>query len=172
MLQGYGPLLGTPNGGICYTFRLPNLEEKAKDSELSDLIASTIEDASPPLFTLHNIIGNFFKPSAVLAALGGPDNIQNYVSGETQPHLWSPASPSLVESNFNTLRTRVLQDSSDQAHLQSHIAQRWFPKHLHKLDTDDYWFTSRSSAPPPVQTALSATYGLYVRVASASYCSP
>ena len=31
--------------------------------------------------TLHNIIGNFFKPSAVLAALGGPDSIRKFVYG-------------------------------------------------------------------------------------------
>ena len=48
------------NAYIYLPFRLPSLSEKAKDSELSELLIATIEDASPPLFTLHNIIGNFF----------------------------------------------------------------------------------------------------------------
>ena len=48
------------NPHIYLPFRLPSLSEKAKDSELSELLLATIEEASPPLFTLHNIIGNFF----------------------------------------------------------------------------------------------------------------
>ena len=66
------------NPHIYLPFRLPSLSEKAKDSELSELLLATIEEASPPLFTLHNIIGNFFKPSAVVAALGGPMGIRSY----------------------------------------------------------------------------------------------
>lgn len=69
------------NPHIYLPFRLPSLQEKAKDSELSDLIYSTISEANPPLRTLHNIIGNFFKPSAVLAALGGSDSIRKFVYG-------------------------------------------------------------------------------------------
>ena len=66
------------NPHIYLPFRLPNLREKAKDSELSDLIDATIAEADPPLRTLHNIIGNFFKPSAVLAALGGPNSMLHH----------------------------------------------------------------------------------------------
>lgn len=54
------------NPFIYLPFRLPSFEEKARDSELSDLIQQTIQDASPPIRTLHNIIGNFFKPAQLL----------------------------------------------------------------------------------------------------------
>ena len=77
------------NPHIYLPFRLPSLSEKAKDSELSELLLATIEEASPPLFTLHNIIGNFFKPSAVVAALGGPMGIRSLC-------FWSPFSAPLV----------------------------------------------------------------------------
>ena len=40
------------NPHIYLPFRLPSLSEKAKDSELSELLLATIEEASPPLFTL------------------------------------------------------------------------------------------------------------------------
>ena len=98
------------NPFIDLPFPLLTLSEKARDSEFFELLNATVEDASPPLFTLHNIIGNFFKPSAVVAALGGPSSILSYVSGDLSPHLWSPASPARVEANFQALRTRVLQD--------------------------------------------------------------
>ena len=144
------------NPHIYLPFRLPSLSEKAKDSELSELLLATIEEASPPLFTLHNIIGNFFKPSAVVAALGGPMGIRSFVSGHLSPHLWCPASPTRVESNFQTLRSRVLEDTSDKSHLHSHIALRWFPKNIGDLSSDDFWFTSRNSPLPHVQTADSS----------------
>ena len=72
---------------IYFPFRLPTLEEKARDSELTDLIETTKQEANPPLRTLHHIIGNFFKPSAVLAALGGTNSIQNFVNGLRMVHL-------------------------------------------------------------------------------------
>ena len=144
------------NAYIYLPFRLPSLSEKAKDSELSELLIATIEDASPPLFTLHNIIGNFFKPSAVVAALGGPNGIRSFVSGHLSPHLWCPASPTRVESNFQTLRSRVLDDTLDKAHLHTHIALRWFPKNIGDLSSDDFWFISKTSPLPHVQTADSS----------------
>ena len=122
------------NPHIYLPFRLPNLREKARDSELSDLIDATIAEADPPLRTLHNIIGNFFKPSAVLAALGGPDSIRNYVYGDSVPHQWAPSSPDTVESNFKALRIRVINDLINQPHLQKHVSERWFPKKFPKID--------------------------------------
>ena len=98
----------------------------------------------------------FFKPSAVVAALGGPMGIRSFVSGHLSPHLWCPASPTRVESNFQALRSRVLEDILDKSHLQSHIAQRWFPKNVGDLCSDDFWFTSRNSPLPHVQTADSS----------------
>ena len=95
------------NCHIYLPFRLPSLEEKAKDSELTDLIALTQQEANPPLRTLHNIIGNFFKPSAVLAALGGANSIINFVSGSTTPNQWSPSSPAQVDQNFSDLKRVV-----------------------------------------------------------------
>ena len=82
--------------------------------------------------------------------------IRSFVSGHLSPHLWCPASPTRVESNFQALRSRVLEDISDKSHLQSHIAQRWFPKNVGDLCSDDFWFTSRNSPLPHVQTADSS----------------
>ena len=144
------------NPHIYLPFRLPTLSEKAKDSELSDLLRATIEEASPPLFTLHNIIGNFFKPSAVVAALGGPAGIRSYVTGDRSPNLWSPASPSRVDANFQALRSRVLDDTSDSATLQSHIVDFWFPKQIGKLSSEDFWFVAKNAPYPHVQTADSS----------------
>ena len=138
------------NPYIYLPFRLPSLREKARDSELSDLIDATIAEADPPLRTLHNIIGNFFKPSAVLAALGGPDSIRNYVYGDSVPHQWAPSSPDSVESNFKALRIRVINDLISQPHLQKHVSERWFPKKFPKIDTADYWHSATHMPTPSV----------------------
>ena len=138
------------NPHIYLPFRLPNLREKAKDSELADLIDTTIAEANPPLRTLHNIIGNFFKPSAVLSALGGPNSIQNYVYGDSIPHHWAPSSPDTVDANFKALRARVILDLATQPQLQTHVSERWFPKKFPKIDTADYWHSAVNMPTPPV----------------------
>ena len=71
---------------------------------LVELIETTKKDANPHVRTLHNIIGNFFKPSAVLAALGGTTSIQNYVQGHVTPNQWSPLPFEQVELKFTELR--------------------------------------------------------------------
>ena len=119
------------NPHIYLPFRLPTLHEKAKDSELSDLIYATISEANPPLRTLHNIIGNFFKPSAVLAALGGSDSIRKFVYGGQAPNEWAPKPPTAVELQFTLLRERVLSDTIQNPELRSFMADRWFPKNPH-----------------------------------------
>ena len=145
------------NPRIYLPFRLPNLREKAKDSELSDLIEATIAEADPPLRTLHNIIGNFFKPSAVLAALGGLNSIQNYVYGDSIPHRWAPSSPDTVESNFKALRARVINDLINQPQLHKHVSERWFPKKFPKIDTEDYWHSAINMPTPSVNISPSPT---------------
>ena len=160
------------NPFIYLPFRLPSLQEKARDSELSDLIHQTIQDASPPLRTLHNIIGNFFKPSAVLAALGGTVHIQNLVAGTATPHLWSPASPQRVDANFIEIRTRVLNETSGQPRLQQHVAQRWFPKHVPRVDLDDFWSTSKFLPAPAVVTTPVTTFTPPLLQAPATPISP
>ena len=54
----------------------------------------------PALFSPYTTLLQFFKPSAVVAALGGPMGIRSYVSGHLSPHLWCPACPTRVEANF------------------------------------------------------------------------
>ena len=134
-------------------FRLPTLDEKAHESELTDLIETTKQEANPPLRTLHNIIGNFFKPSAVLAALGGTHSIQNFVSGATAPHQWAPSSPSKVNKDFITLRATVAQDIAALSELHPHIVERWFPRNIHQLDSDDFWHKATHMHTPPVFTS-------------------
>ena len=102
------------NPHIYLPFRLASLEEKAKDCELSSFITATQQEANPPLRTLHNIIGNFFKPSAVLAALGGADRIKNFVNGANTPNQWQPSSPSQVDKAFSTLKHIVAQNITSQ----------------------------------------------------------
>ena len=127
------------NPHIYLPFRLPSLQEKAKDSELSDLIYATISEANPPLRTLHNIIGNFFKPSAVLAALGGPDGIRKFVYGGQAPSEWAPKPPTAVELQFTLLKEKVLADTIQNPELRSFMAERWFPQKSPPLDNDDFW---------------------------------
>ena len=143
------------NPYVYMPFRLPTLDEKARDSELTDLIETTRQEANPPLRTLHNIIGNFFKPSAVLAALGGTHSIQNFVNGSTTPHQWAPSSPSKVNKDFTVLRTAVLQDIASQPTLHPHLVERWFPKTVPKLDSDDFWHKAIHMQTPPVFTSPS-----------------
>jgi len=112
---------------IYLPFRLPSLDEKAKDSELVELIETTKKEANPHIRTLHNIIGNFFKPSAVLAALGGTTSIQNYVQGHVTPNQWSPLPPEQVELKFTELRNYVLSATTNLPTLHPHIVSRWFP---------------------------------------------
>ena len=141
------------NPHIYLPFRLPNLQEKAKDSELSDLIETTIQEANPPVRTLHNIIGNFFKPSAVLAALGGPESIQKYVYGGLAPSEWAPIGPAAVELLFQELKTKVHSDTISDPDLRTHMSERWFPKKTPPIDKDDFWHTSVRVTCPPVLTA-------------------
>lgn len=108
---------------------------------------------TPPLRTLHNIIGNFFKPSAVCAALGGTDNIRNYVYGNLKPSEWAPLSPSAVDLLFSELRKKVLADTTDQPDLRTFMTDRWFPKKSPPLDQDDFWHTATHTPSPPVFTA-------------------
>ena len=160
------------NPHIYLPFRLPNLREKAKDSELSVLIDTTIAEADPPLRTLHNIIGNFFKPSAVLAALGGPNSIQNYVYGDSIPHRWAPSSPDTVESNFKALRTRVINDLVTQPQLNKHICERWFPKKFPKIDSEDYWHTAVNMPTPAVNISPPPSLPASSPVPVVSHASP
>ena len=141
------------NPHIYLPFRLPSLEEKAKDSELSSLITTTQQEANPPLRTLHNIIGNFFKPSAVLAALGGADRINNFVNGANTPNQWQPSSPSQVDTAFSTLKQTVSQSITSQPTLHSHLVEKWYPKNLPKLESLDFWHKAFHLQTPPVLTS-------------------
>ena len=141
------------NPHIYLPFRLPSLEEKAKDSELTTLIATTQQEANPPLRTLHNIIGNFFKPSAVLAALGGTNRIKNFVNGSAAPHQWSPSPPDQVDKEISNLRVTVLKDITPRPTLHPHLVEKWYPKNLPKLETPDFWHKVLHLQTPPVFTS-------------------
>ena len=142
------------NCHIYLPFRLPSLEEKGKDSELTDLIALTQQEANPPLRTLHNIIGNFFKPRAVLAALGGANSIINFDSGSTTPNQWSPSSPAQVDQNFSDLKSAVIKNITSHPTLHPHLAEKWYPKNLPKLESPDFWHKVFHLQTPPVLTSL------------------
>ena len=141
------------NPFIYTPFRLPTLQEKARDSELSDLISSTIAEANPPIRTLHNIIGNFFKPSAVCAALGGTDSIRNYVYGGLKPSEWAPLAPPAVDLLFSELKRKVTTDTIDQPDLRPFIADKWYPKQSPSLEREDFWHTASHTPSAPVFTA-------------------
>ena len=142
---------------IYLPFRLPSLDEKAKDSELVELIETTKKDANPHIRTLHNIIGNFFKPSAVLAALGGTTSIQNYVQGHVTPNQWFPLPPEQVELKFTELRNYVLSATTNLPTLHPHIVSGWFPSMVTKLESPDTWHKSLNLQTPPVSTCALAT---------------
>ena len=122
------------NPHIYLPFRLPSLEEKAKDSELTDLIATTQQEANPPLRTLHNIINNF-------------------VNGSATPNQWSPSSPAQVDKDFSTLKGIVLKAITSQPTLHSHLVEKWYPKNLPKLESPDFWHKAFHLQTPPVLTS-------------------
>ena len=118
-----------------------------------ELIETTKKDANPHIRTLHNIIGNFFKPSAVLAALGGTTSIQNYVQG----NQWSSLPPEQVELKFTELRNYVLSATTNLPTLHPHIVSRWFPSMVTKLESPDTWHKSLNMQTPPVSTCALST---------------
>ena len=106
-----------------------------------------------PIKTLHNIIGNFFKPSAVCAALGGTDNIKNYVYGDLKPSEWAPLAPLAVDLLFSKLKRKVTTDTIEQPDLRPFMAERWYPKKSPNLERDDFWHTALHTPSSPVFTA-------------------
>ena len=81
-------------------FRLPQFyEKKARGLRIiRSHRCHNCRSRPPPSETLHKHHWQLFsKPSAVLAALGGPDSIRKTMSTEDSvPHQWAPSSPDSV----------------------------------------------------------------------------
>ena len=114
----------------------------------------------------------FFKPSAVLAALGGPDSIRKFVYGGQAPNEWAPKPPTAVELQFTLLRERVLSDTIQNPELRSFMAERWFPKNSPPLDKDDFWHSSLHTPPTLVVTAASSSAPSATPAPSSQLLSP
>ena len=89
-------------------FRLPSKEEKLKESELQDYFHQV--GVTKPLLTeevVSNLIGNFFKPSIVRAAIQGADGMacSKFMDGDfSELHL--PIAPSIqdIEVAYREIR--------------------------------------------------------------------
>lgn len=152
---------------IFLPFRLPTLDEKKEDSELSDLLDATIKEANPDIFTLHSIIGNFFKPTAVLASLGGKDHIQSFLTTSPPPQLWTTLDPGDVHQAFDRLHQQVVKDISHDNGLSSFLRTTWFPTSpvdLSCLTDPDWWHKVRRLplVRPAVQDAPTFIYAVTV----------
>lgn len=101
--------------GIWLPFRVPSIAEMEVDSELGDFYADLTSAKallSPQMYI--SLVGNFFRPSALAAALGkgAPDGLAAFLGRAAtmlirQP---SPLAPSQLREAFQLLAAKVLQE--------------------------------------------------------------
>ena len=89
---------------LALPFRLPLLAEIVVDAELTSFGEDSTHDVNIPDRLTHDLIGNYFKPSAVVIALEGKHYLGRLKSGEVEPQIWRPPS--------SYLNTRVLGNRS------------------------------------------------------------
>jgi hypothetical protein len=99
-------------------FRPPTLKEKMRESELGDFygevnVAASLLDER----TLHSLIGNFFKPSALELALGQglEGNARTFAQGRAAG-LIAPTPPSV--STYTQIYDDLVKEVERQAHAQ------------------------------------------------------
>jgi hypothetical protein len=94
-------------------FRIPSIAEKERDSELAGYYACL--GAAKPLLDQQrfvDLIGNFFKPSALLAALGAnvTGNLNTFLQGNYEGITFPrPLPPAALNAAFSTLSHEVVK---------------------------------------------------------------
>ena len=141
---------------IYLPFRLPSLDEKAKDSELVELIETTkgCQSSHPHPTQYH---WQLFKTQCSSCCPRWHCQYPKLCSGSCYPKSVSPLPPEQVELKFNELRTYVLSATTNLPTLHPHIVSRWFPSMVTKLESPDTWHTSLNMQTPPVSTCALST---------------
>ena len=149
------------NPSLNFPFRLPSLEEKVVDAELTSFGEDAMHDINIPDRLMHDLIGNYFKPSAVVTALGGKHYLRKLKCGEVEPQTWKPCTPSVLLVEYATIRQQVLKDLDKT--LQGFCCQNPFPLGSN-FEDENYWhalwampyqrpkLTNAAPAPPALFT--------------------
>ena len=135
-------------------FRLPMLHEKLQECELSDYFSDAPINALHTHDKVkHDLIGNFFKPSALLAALNGKTGTELktfWENKDDQRHQLieiKPVTLRELDDHYFFLRLAVLQSLSaaltagtisqtNHAKALTAIRQTWRPEKLALPDED------------------------------------
>ena len=128
------PWIGNPR--LAFPLRPPSLSQKIKDSELCS-IPSGFNSSLSFLRLLHDLIGNYFKPSAVVAALGGPDGLRCLVRGSGALTSWAPLAPAQRIAEFASARASVLSNP-EVRDLHSHVADAPSPSSISSTFFDGF----------------------------------
>ena len=124
-------------------FRLPSLAEKVVDAELTSFAEDSMHDVTIPDRLMHDLIGNYFKPSAVITALGGKHYLQRLKCGEAE-QVWQPCSPNTLLAKYAGIRQQVL-GSIDQ-NLRGYCCDVPFFKGI-PICSDEFWHIVRALPP-------------------------
>ena len=151
------------NKDIALPFRLPTWEEQIRDSEISDLLHSGthIDRASVEKSKFAHYIGNFFKPSALIAAVGGEvsSGLKDFLrlGGATCGPV-KPAQPEDLCKLFDKLKQTIRADPRFQGLSNKfELAESPVPKDFHYLLSNGWSKQCRLFRQPKafVVTALS-----------------
>ena len=154
------------NPSLNFPFRLPSLEEKVVDAELTSFGEDAMHDINIPDRLMHDLIGNYFKPSAVVTALGGKHYLRKLKCGEVEPQTWKPCTPSVLLVEYATIRQQVLKDLDKT--LQGFCCQNPFPLGSNFGD-ENYWHALRAMPyqRPKLTNAAPAPPALFTEPATA-----
>ena len=154
------------NPSLNFPFRLPSLEEKVVDAELTSFGENAMHDVNIPDRLTHDLIGNYFKPSAVVTALGGKHYLRKLKCGEVEPQTWKPCTPSVLLVEYATIQQQVLKDLDKT--LQGFCCQNPFPLWSNFGD-ENYWHALRAMPyqRPKLTNAAPAPPALFAEPATA-----
>ena len=154
------------NPSLNFPFRLPSLEEKVVDAELTSFGEDAMHDVNIPDRLTHDLIGNYFKPSAVVTALGGKHYLRKLKGREVEPQTWKPCTPSVLLVEYATIRQQVLKDLDKT--LQGFCCQNPFPLGSNFGD-ENYWHALRAMPyqRPKLTNAAPAPPALFAEPATA-----
>ena len=154
------------NPSLNFPFRLPSLEDKVVDAELTSFGEDAMHDINIPDRLMHDLIGNYFKPSAVVTALGGKHYLRKLKCGEFEPQTWKPCTPSVLLVEYATIRQQVLKDLDKT--LQGFCCQNPFPLGSNFGD-ENYWHALRAMPyqRPKLTNAAPAPPALFTEPATA-----
>ena len=125
-----------------------------------------MHDINIPDRLMHDLIGNYFKPSAVVTALGGKHYLRKLKCGEVEPQTWKPCTPSVLLVEYATIRQQVLKDLDKT--LQGFCCQNPFP-HGSNFEDENYWHALRAMPyqRPKLTNAAPAPPALFTEPATA-----